>query len=287
MSMRLGNHIWFVLLLLAPGIMDGAALPVSAAREHYNSTRYEEALRILKQDQTVDALTLAGQSWFMLGEFKKAAESLEKAASLKPDSSDLQLWLGRAYGRRAETAFPVTAPRLASKARDHFEKAVQLDPGNVAALGDLFEYYLQAPGFLGGGKDKAASVAGKIAALDPAEGHYATARLAEDRKEFSAAEQQLRKAVELAPAQVGRILDLAKLLYRHGRVGESEAEFARAEKIAPRSPKILYAKASAYIRAKRNLQEARELLKQYLESPLTPDDPTREEAEKLLKSAGS
>jgi tetratricopeptide (TPR) repeat protein len=223
----------------------------------------------------------------MMGEFKKSTEILEKAVAQKPDSSDLRLWLGRAYGRRAETAFPVSAPRLAGKARDQFEKAVELDPNNLAALADLFEYYLQAPGFLGGGKDKAASTAEKIAKLDPAEGYYATARLAEDRKEFSTAEQQLRKAIEVAPTQVGRILDLAKLLSKHGRVKESEAEFARAEKIAPRSPKILYARASAYIKAKRNLDQARSLLKQYLESPLTPDDPTREEAEKLLKSAGS
>ena len=275
-----------VLLLLAVSAGYGATLGVPNAKNLYKSGRYEEALRALKGDQTADALALAGQCWFMLGESKKSTESFEKAVSIEPGNAELHLWLGRAYGRRAETAFPLAAPRLATRAKDHFEKAVELDPRNVAALSDLFEYYLQAPGFLGGGKEKAASLAARISQIDPAEGHFATARLAEDRKEFSTAEQQLRRAIELAPTQVGRVLDLAKLLSKQGRVKDSEAEFARAEKMAPNSPKILFARASAYVKAKRNLDQARQLLKQYMESELTPDDPSRDEAERLLKNAG-
>ncbi|MBI4908061.1 MAG: tetratricopeptide repeat protein [Acidobacteria bacterium] len=263
-----------------------AQSPVAVARQHYNTTRYEEAIRALQDDSSLPARLLTGQSWFMLGEFKKATETFEKALALNPNSAELHLWAGRAYGRRAETSMALTAPRLATKSRDHFEKSVQIDPGNVAALADLFEYYLQAPGFLGGGKDKAARIAQEIAKVDPSEGYYASARLAEERKEFSAAEQQLRQAAAVAPNQVGRVLDLAKLLYKQGRVKEGEAEFAKAEKMAPNSPKVLFAKAAAYIQAKRNLDQAKLLLKKYLQSPLTPDDPTREEAEKLLKTVG-
>ena len=35
-----------------------------------------------------------------------------------------------------------------------FERAVALDPANREAVGDLFDYYLGAPGFLGGGANK-------------------------------------------------------------------------------------------------------------------------------------
>jgi hypothetical protein len=41
------------------------------------------------------------------------------------------------------------------------------------------------------------------------------------------------------------------------------------------------------VKEKRNLDEARNLLRQYLHSPLTPEDPPREQAERLLKQAGS
>jgi cytochrome c-type biogenesis protein CcmH/NrfG len=80
---------------------------------------------------------------------------------------------------------------------------------------------------------------------------------------------------------------LAKFLARQGRHEESDAAFQRAAEIAPNSPRILFERASAYVRSKRNLDQARALLKQYLASPLTPDDPPREQAEKLLRQTGS
>jgi Flp pilus assembly protein TadD len=91
--------------------------------------------------------------------------------------------------------------------------------------------------------------------------------------------RQLRRAAELAPRQVGRILDLAKYLAKRGRVKESEAMFDQAAKMAPQSPKVLYERAATYVKEQRNLKEARQLLEQYLRSTLTPDDHSREEAQ--------
>ena len=50
-------------------------------------------------------------------------------------------------------------------------------PAIREAVGDLFDYYLGAPGFLGGGTNKAAALAAQVAVHDPAEGHYYQARL--------------------------------------------------------------------------------------------------------------
>jgi hypothetical protein len=58
---------------------------------------------------------------------------------------------------------------------------------------------------------------------------------------------------------------------------------AKAERIAPNNPKLIFAKADIYIKSKRNLDVARELLKHYLTLALSPEDPSRSEAEKLLK----
>jgi tetratricopeptide (TPR) repeat protein len=193
------------------------------------------------------------------------------------------MWLGRAWGRRAETSSPFTAPGYAIKARQNFEKALGLNPKNLEAINDLFEYDLQAPGFLGGGVDKAAALAKRIAALDPVEHYWAEAQIAEKRKEYQRAEQLLRRAAELAPREVGRVIDLAKFLARQGKVHESDAAFQRAAKIAPDSPKLMFERAATYVESRRNLEAARELLKRYLSSPLTPDDPSREDAEKLLR----
>ncbi len=182
-------------------------------------------------------------------------------------------------------AKPSYALGTSSNASEGFRKAYELDPRNGEAVNDLFEFYLEAPGFLGGGLYKAANIADHIAEFDPTEGHYAQARLAEKRKEFHRAEEHLRRAMDMAPREIGRIVDLAKFLAKQGRYDESDATFASAERIDPNSPKLMFARADIYVRTGRNLDTDRELLKRYLGARLTPDDPPRSQARKLLEQA--
>jgi tetratricopeptide (TPR) repeat protein len=275
-----------VLLTLVAGLT-AAPAGVEQARKLYWRTEYQAALKLLNsvpdRDRDAGTFVLMGQCMYMQGDPKAASDLFQKAVTLTPSDSHAHLWLGRAYGRRAETSSFITAPGYASKAREHFEKAVALDGNNLEALSDLFEYYLDAPGFLGGGLDKAAALAQRMGQLNPAEYHWTQARLAEKRKEYQTAEQQLRSAAELAPRQVGRVIDLAKFLAKVGRFQESDEAFRKAAAIAPDSPKVLFERASTLIRAGRNIPEARQLLRQYLQAQLTPDDPPRQEAEQLLK----
>jgi Flp pilus assembly protein TadD len=152
-------------------------------------------------------------------------------------------------------------------------------------MSDLLEYYLEAPGFLGGGFDKAAAVAQKMSQIDAAEGYWAKSKLAEKRKEFRSAEEQLKRALDASPHAVGRVLDLARFLARQGRFQEANQTFAKAEKLGQNDPKVIYTKAELLIQQKQNLQVAKDLLKRYITMKLTPDDPSRAEAQKLLKQA--
>lgn len=258
------------------------------ASKLYRRTDYEGSLKLLLAlpDKEARDYELIGRNQFMLGDFKRASESYQQAVAADPSNSEYEHWLGKAFGKRAETASPFTAPGLASKARQHFEKAVALNPRNKDAIDDLFEYYLEAPGFLGGGLDRAVKVAESIAVLDAAEGLWAQARIAERRKDYGKAEEQLRRAMQAAPMQVGRVVDLAKFLSKQGRIEESEQTFLAAERVAPNAPRLLYNRAETYIKAGRNIETARELLRRYLSANLSPEDPSRQDAEKLLKKAG-
>jgi cytochrome c-type biogenesis protein CcmH/NrfG len=260
---------------------------LAQARKLYSLTEYQRSLAILLGIPNKDAAAwhLTGLNYYGQGDFKKATEALEKAFAAEPGNSGFALWLGRAFGRRAETSNPLTAPGYASKARQYFEKAVALDQKNIEALNDLFEYYLEAPGFLGGGLDKAVATADKISRIDAVEGHWAQAKLSEKRKHYSGAEEQLRRAAELAPQQVGRLLDLAHFFTKHGRFQDAEQSLAKAEKIAPDSPRVIYTKAEVLVTSRRDLDTAKKLLERYLASTLTPDDPPRSEARKLLRRA--
>lgn len=275
----------------------GAVLAVQAvaqsagpdARSLFERTEYQQSLALLLPAPHRDAqsLQLIGQNYFMLGEYKKSTDALEKAAALDPNNALVQSWLGRAYGRRAETSSPLTAPGYASKARQALEKSVRLDPSNKEATGDLLDFYLEAPGFLGGGLDKAQALAKIIGQSDPAEEHYAEAVIDEHRKDYRGAEEQLRRALELAPRQVSRLVALAKYLAKQGRVKESDALFEQAAEMAPDDPRILFDRAESYVRQRRNLPQARELLEKYLRARLTPGDPPRADAEALLKKIPS
>ena len=257
------------------------------ALDLYHHTDYPAAIVALRhQTQDARTLELLGRCYLMSADYRKATEALEKAATLDPENSMTFTWLGRAYGRRAETAFAVSAVGYANKAREALEKAVQLDPKNGEAIDDLFDYYIQAPGFMGGGFDKAHHLIPLIGQIDPAHAHYAKARLAEQKKDFDTAEAQFRRALELAPNQMSRVLELAKFLTKHGRADEGDKLYERAARMEPNAPRLLYARAQMWIQSGRNVDQARDLLKKYLASNnLTPDDPSKPDALRLLKKA--
>jgi Flp pilus assembly protein TadD len=276
-----------VVLLALAALASASPDAVRRAETLYHQTDYQSSLRILSQDPKPDFTThlLRGKNYFMMGDFNKATESFEKSVSLAPNSSEAHLWLGRAWGRRAENS-SMMAVVYARRAHQAFEKAVALDAHNGEAKNDLFEYYLNAPGFLGGGLDKAAALSRAIAAERPVEHEFEEARIAEKRNDLTAAEAHFRHAMELAPSDAGRIMDVARFLAKHRRFEESDQLFERARKAQPNKPSVNFEEAQTAIETHRNLERARTLLKTYLQSPLTPEDPSRQEAEKLLKRAG-
>ena len=81
--------------------------------------------------------------------------SCEKAVALDPNDGLYHLWLGRIYGEKADRAGFLKAAGLAGKVRTEFERAVELSPNSWEARTDLAEFYLEAPGIVGGSKDEA------------------------------------------------------------------------------------------------------------------------------------
>ena len=115
----------FVSALVAATAPSTQAL-VEQAAALYQRTDYKGSLHVLSEDSSpgADAYLLTGKNYFMLGEYTRATEFFEKALALAPSNSDYELWLARAWGRRAETSGWLTAGMHASKARQCFEKAV-------------------------------------------------------------------------------------------------------------------------------------------------------------------
>jgi tetratricopeptide (TPR) repeat protein len=274
--------------IVSLGALTASGLHLNQAEGLYRRTDYQGSLSVLSSEKDdASANFLIARNYFMLADYKKATDYLQKAIAAAPANGEYKDWLGKTYGKRAETANPLLAPGLAVKARQSFERSIELDPRNSEALEDLFDYYLEAPSFLGGGYDKASDVAGKIAAIDPSEGHFVKAKLAQKRKEYADAESHFREAVGADPHAVGHQIGLAKFLANQGRTRESDEVLEAAQKEQPNSPKLWFARADILIRQNRDLAEAKLLLQRYLEAPVTVDDPPKEQALKLLKQAGA
>ena len=110
-------------------------------------------------DESEDAVQFSlGQREFAAGDYDKAINSFSNAVRLAPDNSVYHHWLGKSYGMLAQESSLLTAYSLSRKTRRELERAVELDDRNVDALTDLMEFYRRAPGFLGGGEEKAEKI---------------------------------------------------------------------------------------------------------------------------------
>jgi cytochrome c-type biogenesis protein CcmH/NrfG len=173
-------RIWILLLASFP--LCAKTAEWDRARALIAASDFKQAAAVLEKvsKKDFDNALLLGQAYMELKKYGDAVDAFENATELAPKSSEAQLWLGRAWGRIAESNKFLAFVR-ARKAKSAFEKAVDLDPKNRDALDDLFEYYFQAPGIVGGGLDKAEGVAKRIAALDAKAGERLLARIAHER----------------------------------------------------------------------------------------------------------
>lgn len=224
----------------------------------------------------------AGVAAFVEEDYKASGEAFEKAVDAEPGNADYHLWLGRAWGRKAErsTGFArLGALSLANRVREEFLQAIELDSLNLPALQSLFDYYINAPGIVGGGVDKAEAMIERISGVDQGAGLRARADVYEKNADLPAAETALREAIRIDPEDLGHKLSLASFLSRQGRYEEADRLFAAA----PDTPEVWYSRAKAWIRADRNDAEARRLLERYLKTPLhAPDAEPYSNARKLL-----
>jgi tetratricopeptide (TPR) repeat protein len=212
------------------------------------------------------AQNLLCRAYFTLGQWDRGISACEKAVALAPDNGQYHLWLGRIYGEKADKASFLTAAGLAGRVRTEFETAVKLTPNNVDARSDLAEFYLEAPGIVGGGRDKAIQQISPLAQLDPARAHWITARIAEKKKDLATAEAEYRAAIYASHGSASAWLNLG-LFYRHREhYDEMERALTHVRPAPLDRPDALVDAAEILIHSQRNLPEAVELLRTYLNS---------------------
>ena len=200
-----------------------------------------------------------------------AIHECELAVSSAPSSSDDQMWLGRAYGYKASHVNPISALPLAVKVRVAFERAVQLDPENIEAMSDLGEFYVAAPGLIGGGLDKAQALAARMQPHFPAQSHRLLALIAEKKKDSALAEAEFTKAIAAGKAPQAYI-NLGHFYQRHNQPDKMlDALKSAVNADREKGPSLVDA-ASILTDAHRSPELAENLLRAYLASPAKTDE---------------
>lgn len=229
--------------------------------------------RQIEVSPNAESYNLLCRAEFELGAWDAGIPNCEKATELDPDNGLYHLWLGRIYGEKADHTGFLHAVGLAKKVRAEFERAVSFDPDSCEVRTDLAEFYLEAPGIVGGGQDKALAQADKIESLNPAMADWVKARLAEKNKDIPAAEREYRAAVVDSHGGAREWLNLAGFYSRKGRLDDMDRALRSLETSRLDHPAALADGASIILRTKRDYSLGIRLLRRYLSTKTVEEAP--------------
>jgi tetratricopeptide (TPR) repeat protein len=273
--------IAFILFLtLPPGSVPSR--PLDNAIGLYEKGEFKQAINQLQQlkevtPENADVRLWLGKSYLKVHDWDNAVKEMEKTTQLQPSNARNHLWLGRAWGARAAHSFFMKAIRLAGRVLKEFETAKKLSPENLDVRFDLLDFYLDAPGMVGGGKDKATAEVQAIARLDPRKGYIARSAILSKDNKWDLAKKELIQATIEYPNDADSYKDVAEfLLNRQDFEGAAQyAKKALALDSSSKQSRLILAAAETRLRT--NLDTSAEALMSLASGSLTDDDPTFEE----------
>lgn len=156
-------------------------------------------------DQSAIALALVAVDDNDPSRIEASIAPLQSCAEKRPQAA-CSYALGRVYGQQAMTASVFKMPGLATKTKEQFLKAVELDPALFEARSVLTQFYLMAPSFAGGGVDKAKALITDVQARQPEQARLLRAMVAVHDKDWTTAERELQSTKPGADRTLAREL---------------------------------------------------------------------------------
>lgn len=253
------------------------AMAADPVRFDLNAGRADAALQALdpalsQNPADAEALNLRCRVFYEEQLWDQAIADCEAAVKASPGDSDFHLWLGRAYGQKAAHISMVSAFKLARKVAVEFQQAVQLEPRSVAALSDLGEFDVDAPGIVGGGINRAEALVPELQTLSPAAALALQAHIAEARKNYPEAEFNLKAAIAQSSYPSSAWIDLASFYRRRGRLDDMLSAIHTGAALDRHHGPALVDAASNLTAARREPQTAVQLLQLYLTSRAQTED---------------
>lgn len=233
-------------------------------------TLLAEALKRTPGDATT--LYYLGRTQGRLGDWAAEIEAIRQAVAQAPSNAEYHFHLGLALSRYIDTVSALRKPGVASDIREHLIKAIELDPELLDARDALLQYELNAPGFLGGGVDKAREQAAEIARRSPAYGHVANAEIATHEDQDQAALAEYQAALKAEPRNRDAVVGLGQLYQKLKRYDEASALLSQSVREDPRNAPAQYEFGRAAALSGQHAEEGIAALHAYLDDGRRDED---------------
>jgi tetratricopeptide (TPR) repeat protein len=232
---------WVLLVwLAAPAFADDPSPEALIRAGHWKRARPLVESRVGADPNDARAAYLLSQIREAYRDLDGALLLAQKAVALDGRNAPYHFQLAEVCGEMAEIAGGFKRIGLARRFKSEAEIAAGLDPKFLDAREGLMEFYLQAPGIIGGSKSMARQMADEVARLDPVQGNLLHARLASVDKDLPQQESFLQKAYQAKPNDYGIVLTLMQFYQGH------KQDFTAAEKYARAAVQIDPSRVQAY-----------------------------------------
>ncbi len=267
MKLRLTKFLATAMVGLLAASLSAAGPASMDSLQLLSAGSMNDLIGALTNRSDAESYNMLSRAYYAIEQWDAAIKNGERAVSLRSDDSQYHLWLGRAYGQRAaEIGNPLSAAGLARKAKNEFERAVELNPRNVSARADLSEYYVEAPAIMGGGIAKARNQASNLQSFDPAAADWIRAIASEKEKKYADAESSLKSAISKAQNPAQYWMSLASFYRQQGRLEDMQSAIKSALAQTNRPSVTYYDAAGELLLAGRDFPAATQYVKTYLAS---------------------
>lgn len=236
---------------------------------HFNARRWQDAHTFFAgaakaHPRNPDAAFWLGKTLMAENKPGDAEDWFDKAAALDPRSSEYQLWVARAIGVQAQRANIMRQPFLARRTKAAVDKAIALDASNIDAREMRWQFYVMAPGFMGGGMDHAREEAAEILRRNRYRGQFIALQMAGRARDTVTGERTIKAMVAEYPDSLQPVSLYASRLVDGGRVSEAFAVVEAYQKRRPADPVALYQVGRLASVSGQQLDRGEEALRKYL-----------------------
>lgn len=258
------------LLVIAPSLAAGQGAGASGALcERYVASPARAAdarSRLQEMARGNDASAAFAQGCLATADarWSDAAKAFERAVKADERSATNHYWLGRTYATQVLTANKLRQATLAGKTKGAFERAVQLDPANLDARTGLMQYYLRAPGIVGGSVEKARQQVAEIRRRNAYRGGLMAATVERREKRYAVAVAEYERLIAQYPDSAAPYSSLASTYGDQKRWDDAFRTIDRFLAAQPREILAQYAIGRAAGESGQQLERGEQAIRRYI-----------------------